>query len=396
MSDMPMHEATNPSTVDPPTNERLLAEIEELRRIIADQKKFLATTPDTATPNPEPSRTQPPVEAAVVTETKISNVARRPRPVLSDPILFDGTKSQWRGWKLEMEGKLIVDGRALGEDMSQLRYVYSRLSGKARENVTTYVELATTYGGRKPQELLYRLDLLYGEKDRKQRAVNNLHTIQQGEFESFASFYPRFEREIANANAEGWPSESKIAYLQNALNDSMKQQLISASAADLADYDSLCQKCDGLSSRMDLLGQWKSKKKSDKGPRAAPKDKELRPQSPGPRREDMMEWEPTPVAPTSSRSSASPNVNGYASKRPEDQPLLGKRAKWVELDEMNARKRDQRCLRCGRDNCRISRCPLAAAIPPHLRNAAAKPRTRPAVTKAEVDEEDATDESGKE
>jgi hypothetical protein len=34
----------------------------------------------------------------------------------------------------------------------------------------------------------------------------------------------------------------------------------------------------------------------------------------------------------------------------------------VALEEINARRRDRRCLRCGRSGCRIAVCPLAAAI----------------------------------
>ena len=64
-----------------------------------------------------------------------------------------------------MEGKLVVDREALGDNMSYSRYVYARLSGKARENVTISVELAANRGDHTPIELLWRLDLSYKEKD---------------------------------------------------------------------------------------------------------------------------------------------------------------------------------------------------------------------------------------
>jgi hypothetical protein len=78
-----------------------------------------------------------------------------------------------------------------------------------------------------------------------------------------------------------------------------------------------------------------------------------------------MEWEPTEQKLTRinaiRRSPA--NVNGYSFKRPENQALKGKRAKWVEKSEINKRRIKGRCFRCGRNNCRIDRYPLAAAIP---------------------------------
>jgi hypothetical protein len=62
-----------------------------------------------------------------------------------------------------------------------------------------------------------------------------------------------------------------------------------------------------------------------------------------------MEWEPT--AQESIRINAvrrSPaNVNGYLFERPENQAPKGKRAKWVEKSEINKRRIEKRCFRCG-------------------------------------------------
>ncbi|KAH7110440.1 hypothetical protein EDB81DRAFT_736152, partial [Dactylonectria macrodidyma] len=115
---------------------------------------------------------------------------------------------------------------------------------------------------------------------------------------------------------------------------------------------------------MDILGQWKKKPATGgtvQGQKARP------PPSPPhipPRREDMMEWEPTPATLSKVNSARSRNLHGYPSKRPQDQALVGKRAKWVNRDEMDARYAEGRCLRCGRGDCRVDTCPLAAAIRP--------------------------------
>jgi hypothetical protein len=82
---------------------------------------------------------------------------------------------------------------------------------------------------------------------------------------------------------------------------------------------------------------------------------------------DMMEWEP--MQPTTTQVNAfglhgKANTNGYPSKRPEGQELLGKWAKWVNQEEIDARRQNRRRLQCGRNNCRIATCPLAAAVRP--------------------------------
>jgi hypothetical protein len=62
------------------------------------------------------------------------------------------------------------------------------------------------------------------------------------------------------------------------------------------------------------------------------------------------------------------NPDEYSSTRAEDRNLLGKRAKWVDYKEMNARKKEDRCLRYKRSNCRIITCSLAMAINPARNN----------------------------
>ena len=78
-----------------------------------------------------------------------------------------------------------------------------RLKGAAKTNVTTFYEMQLRQESPDPYRLLKRLDILYRERNQKQKAIQNLHSIRQREDETFISFYPRFKKEIANANVEG-------------------------------------------------------------------------------------------------------------------------------------------------------------------------------------------------
>ena len=78
-----------------------------------------------------------------------------------------------------------------------------RLKGAVKTNVTTFYKMQLRQESLNPYQLLERLKLLYRERNRKQKAIQNLHSIRQREDETFISFYPRFKKEIANANAEG-------------------------------------------------------------------------------------------------------------------------------------------------------------------------------------------------
>jgi len=355
------------------------------------------TTAVPVTPN---ATTNPSVTADPANTVTAYSSHPTKRPKLRDVPKYSGDKSKWRSWKLETEGKLRVDGEALGDAEGHFMYVFMSLEDKAKDNVTTFAEMQIEKRTFNVAELLNRLELLYGEKDRKQRATRNLHSIKQGENEPFTSFYPRFEKEIANANAEYWPDDSKISYLQEALNDRMKAALIGSDPVAISTYVGLAKRCDSLSSQMELLGQWKKPRGNTRGldnhgSQSSQRSQQQHVQQAEVRREDMMEWEPTPQASTqvnAGRTRGGKNTNGYQSRRPEDQALLGKRAKWVDQDEMDARYREGRCLRCGRDNCRIERCPLAAPIRPgsvtrRTQVNAAAP-SRPLVTNAAIVEED--------
>ncbi|KAI1506941.1 Retrotransposon gag protein [Pyrenophora tritici-repentis] len=267
-------------------------------------------------------------------------------------------------------GKIEEDAQAIGSLKAQLRYVYMRLDGAAKTNVTTYYEIQVKEESPNPFKLLDRLELLYGERNRKEKAIQNLYSIRQKDDETFISFYPRFEKEMANADAESWPEHTKISYLRNALSGRIKDRLVGTSGAETSTYARFAQKCADLSNDMELFGQWTKTT----------------------RRYDMMEWEPT--QPTTTQVNAvglrgKTNMNGYPSRRPEDRELIGKRAKWVNQEEIDARRQERRCLRCGRNNCRIATCPLAAALrPTHVSVKTAKSTV---VTKAAVEEEDPED-----
>ena len=109
---------------------------------------------------------------------------------------------------------------------------------------------------------------------------------------------------------------------------------------------------------------------------------------------DPMEWEPTNTRVQVGRAGNVPNQNGFKSKRPEDKPLLGKRAKWVSREEIGKRKAEGRCIRCGRDGCRVMKCPLKAAVKPRRSPSSSPPRAktnrtaqRARVTEAALDED---------
>jgi hypothetical protein len=49
------------------------------------------------------------------------------RKRISDVDYFNGIKSEWRGWKMQMFIKLQIDSEIIGNEFNRINYVYSRL-----------------------------------------------------------------------------------------------------------------------------------------------------------------------------------------------------------------------------------------------------------------------------
>ncbi|KAG9375552.1 hypothetical protein A1F94_013874 [Pyrenophora tritici-repentis] len=198
------------------------------------------------TPGHNTDATTDPTPTSETSNTSVP-IIPKPRHSLPHPPTFGGNKSQWRGWKLEMEGKIEEDAQAIGS---------LKLSYATETNVTTYYEIQVKEESPNPFKLLDRLELLYGERNRKEKAIQNLYSIRQKDDETFISFYPRFEKEMANADAESWPEHTKISYLRNALSGRIKDRLVGTSGTETSTYARFAQKCVDLSNDMELFGQW--------------------------------------------------------------------------------------------------------------------------------------------
>jgi hypothetical protein len=311
---------------------------------------------------PPPTEENPPI---VKTDLPAINTRRsRPRARLPDPPLFGGNRLDWPAWRVTMENKLAEDAESIGDTSSQFRYVFSRLEKTAWKNMATFVR--ESGNRRRPAELVEYLDRVYGDPNLTARAAQRLQTLRQGEKVSFPKFLPLLEKEFADAGALAWPNDTKRSILLASLNRTMKTQLMHRGIPD--DFNDIITRLHQISTDIDLLEMDKNHEQGRRPPRSAH-------QTPGATEEiyDSMDWTPTTVRANATTPRGLPNPNGYQSTRPEDQDLIGKRAKWVSQEEMDKRRNENRCLRCGRHGCRLLQCPLLPAINPN-RNQPQRPR----------------------
>jgi hypothetical protein len=292
--------------------------------------------------------------------------AEKKKPTLPDPSKFTGVRNTFRAWLLEMKNKLMVDGRAIGGHREQFAYVYSRLERTPQNMTIAFVERGGKDGTHNPDQYLAYLDECYGDPNAQARAIDRLRTIRQKEDESFAAFLPKFEREMADSGGGEWVDAVQVNYLEGALNHKLRERLISISDIP-RDYVGFVRIVQTISSRLDSLElstKWSRRRRSPG---------QLTPTT----TTDTMDWEPTKVNRTAHQG---------------DDQLRGKRAKWVDQAEMDKRRRERRCFRCGRSECRVDKCPLQPPRRPDT-NRTQVNKVYQAAVEEEEDKDTMTDQS---
>lgn len=286
--------------------------------------------------------------------------AKRPKPVLPDPPIYYGKRSEWRTWKDQMISKLDIDGPAIGGTREQFAYVESRLGGTAAKTVLAYVKTARGNGTNTPDNFLAYMENIYGDPNSAERANNRLNSMTQGN-EAFATFLPKFEQTLAEAGGSEWADQIKINNLKRVLNQELRTSLVYIPKHPDA-YDDFVRTLQTLASRLAAL---KPRARATTTPVV-----------------DKMDWEPSVN-----------RVQAIADGNNEQ-----RRAQWVSKDLLEKRRANNQCLRCGGNDHFVRSCKLLPAKPPQPQR---QDKTKVKATEVQDDttvigESESEPESGKE
>lgn len=312
-------------------------------RILQENLASLQATPSGITPQPA-SPTDPSQRAPTPPQDPLPQQALpaqvKKKMTLPDPPRFDGTRKKFRTWKQEMESKLETDGPAIGTKRDQFSYIFARLAEGPQAMSAAYFDHHKRNGTTEPAEFLQYLSSCFADPNLTQKALDKLGSMTQGDKEPFASFLPKFEKELADADGAGWTSAVKISYLKKALNREMRMEL-KGQLNMPNDYHQYVRALHDLGANLDEFRSFSQR-------RNAPWDEPKKMETPPPRATspDKMDWEPT-------------KINRAIQK--QNKELAGKRAKWVSEEEVQRRRREGLCTRCGRKGCWSNKCPL---LPP--------------------------------
>ena len=302
--------------------------IEQLQQQLAALQASSATT-----------STAPTAPAATPGE-QTATATRRPKEKLPTLRTYSGRRSEWDEWHLAALNKIRADGEAIGTPFDQFLYLHLRLEGDSAKTTRAYVEERSVNASGQGQEFLAYLATIYSDPNKKARALQTLHTIQQRDNESFASFIPRFETVLANAGGHAFQPEQCITYLRQALNLKMRTHLVGAGQAVGTTYQEFVNHLQGIGSDLSTLSLLGS---SSRAPRQ-PIGTAAMVQS------DTMEWTPTPALLVNNSGT-----KAHASKR---------QATWVDARVLAYRREKGLCIRCGNQGHLQAECKFLPARRP--------------------------------
>ena len=139
-----------------------------------------------------------------------------------DPSLFGGDKAELRGWMTQLRIKLNINKDHYPTEQSKLAYALSRLKEKALEQMQPYLERDGNIALVDMNAFYTKLQLAFGDPDRKATAQRELRQLRQKnkEFYLYLSDYQRLVPDT------GFDDEAKRSILLDGLSDELKSALI--------------------------------------------------------------------------------------------------------------------------------------------------------------------------
>lgn len=272
---------------------------------------------------------------------------KRPRPKIGDVEPYDNTdRSLYPQFMSKLRAKLNIDKEAIGNAYDRTWYIFSRLTGSAAAQVLPWMD---HYAGdtnavteQTLKNLLDHLDFSFKDRNLRERAIRALGNLKQAN-RPLAALLNEFSRLLMEAGGHDWDDEVKRSYLDNALNREMHDRLVTVEKKEsFLEYIVQLQL---IADRMEKNANRQNNNTNRQANRPNLPNFNANPAiltPPAVPQNDQMDWEPT--------------VSRHQSR---------KTAKWVSKEEMNARKQQNLCIRCGASGHFIGRCPYDT---PHRMN----------------------------
>jgi hypothetical protein len=285
---------------------------------------------------------------------------QRPRHILPPLEKYDGiNKALYPQFESQLRAKLIIDRDAIGGAYECVWYAFACLKDEAAAKVHSWMMVYAcpgTVDWATLDALFAHMQLLFQEKELRQKALTKLNVLRQGN-RPFGDLVGELNTLLMEAGGHGWDDAVKCGYLNAAISYNMRTALVGVKKEVV--FEDYCQQLGVIADQLEELTRIAAKGKgrnrsmlplSTNKSSSTPQDSAptyRTPPAPTTVNSDNMDWQPTVASATNQR-----------------------RAKLVSKQEMEKRKQQNRCFRCGGSGHRINQCPyLPPKSPAHVATA---------------------------
>ena len=279
----------------------------------------------------------------------MADPVKRPRPKLTDPEVFDGrNRSLYRPFRSKLRAKLEVDKEALGTAYDRMWYAFGRLTDGAAMQVLPWMERFAKKGATesKLDGMLDQMDFIFLDRNLEEKAVRDLASLKQNN-KPFTVFLTEFNRLLMEADGHNWPENTKRSYLDNALNREMNTRLETVEKKN--GFEDYCRQLQQIADRMEKNQLRYSRNNNNHG--------NTRPYVPTGHNKHTTTTSPVHLVNTTRASSPPRDMDWEPTTTTSARNQPRRVAKHVSQEELERRRQERRCLRCGDSTHFISHCP---------------------------------------
>ncbi|KAJ5350171.1 hypothetical protein N7541_007898 [Penicillium brevicompactum] len=165
-----------------------------------------------------------------------SSPGRFDNPKFPDAPVFSGDRGAFDSWRDKVYDKLSNSAAQYPNEEQRIAYIRSRTDGIAYQQIRAQCRPDHPRSFRSAEDALEALEKIYGDKNKRKRAINDLRTLRMGR-RTFDDFYADFARCAAEV---GYAEDAMIPLLENAISNELARQVIGlqkpADFYDLVDF----------------------------------------------------------------------------------------------------------------------------------------------------------------
>lgn len=143
-------------------------------------------------------------------------------PKFPDAPVFSGDRAMFDSWKDKVRDKLANSAAQYSTETQRIAYIKSRTDGVAYQQIRAQCQPEHPRSFQAADDVLSVLEKIYGDRNRKSRAITELRTLKMGK-RPFDDFYEEFARCAAEI---GYSDDALTPLLENAISDELARQII--------------------------------------------------------------------------------------------------------------------------------------------------------------------------